>query len=70
MYFNKDALLTVLNHRIEKYQEQLKSIRKNFNKENNQEKIVQLLVIINMLEARINELSTIRRLIDDKYFEN
>lgn len=70
MYFNKNALLTVLNHRIEKYQEQLKSIRKNFNKENNQEKIVQLLVIINMLEARINELSTIRRLIDDKYFEN
>ena len=70
MYFNKNALLTVLNHRIEKYQEQLKSIRKNFNKENNQEKIVQLLVIINMLEARINELSTIRRLIDDKYFDN
>lgn len=70
MYFNKNALLTVLNHRIEKYQEQLKSIRKNFNKENNQEKIVQLLVIINMLEARINELFTIRRLIDDKYFEN
>ena len=31
MYFNKSALLTVLNHRIEKYQEQLKSIRKNFN---------------------------------------
>jgi len=41
-----------------------------FNKENNQEKIIQLLVNINMLEARINELSTIRRLIDDKYFEN
>ena len=70
MYFNKNALLTVLNHRIEKYQEQVKSIRKNFNKENNQEKIIQLLVNINMLEARINELSTIRRLIDDKYFEN
>lgn len=35
MYFNKSALLTVLNHRIKKYQEQLKSIRKNFNKENN-----------------------------------
>ncbi len=70
MCFNKDALLTVLNHRIEKYQEQLKSIRKNFNKENNQEKIIQSLININMLEARINELSTIRRLIDDKYFEN
>lgn len=70
MYFNKNALLTVLNHRIEKYQEQLKSIRKNFNKENNQEKIIRLLININMLEARINELSTIRRLIDDKYFEN
>lgn len=41
-----------------------------FNKENNQEKIIQLLVNINMLEARINELSTIRRLINDKYFEN
>ena len=70
MYFNKDALLTVLNHRIEKYQEQLKSIRKNFNKENNQEKIIQSLININMLEARINELLTIRRLIDNKYFEN
>lgn len=38
MYFNKEALLTVVNDRIEKYQEQVKSIRKNFNKENNQEK--------------------------------
>lgn len=70
MYFNKEALLTVVNYRIEKYQEQVKSIRKTVNKENNQEKIIQLLVNINMLEARINELSTIRRLIDDKYFEN
>jgi len=33
MYFNKEALLTVVNDRIEKYQEQVKSIRKNFNGE-------------------------------------
>jgi len=70
MYFNKEALLTVVNDRIEKYQKQVKSIRTNFNKENNQEKIIHLLININMLEARINELSTIRRLIDDKYFDN
>jgi len=70
MYFNKSALLTVLNYRIEKYQEQLKSIRKNFNRENNQGKTIHLLININMLEARINELLTIRRLIDNKYFEN
>jgi len=70
MYFNKEALLTVVNDRIEKYQEQVKSIRKNFNKENNQGKTIHLLININMLEARINELLTIRRLIDNKYFEN
>lgn len=70
MYFNKEALLTVVNDRIEKYQEQVKSIRKTFNRENNQGKIIHLLININMLEARINELLTIRRLIDNKYFEN
>lgn len=28
MYFNKEVLLTVVNDRIEKYQEQVKSIKK------------------------------------------
>lgn len=66
MYFNfgTNELLSVLNHRIEKYQEQLESARKTFSKVNNHEKMIQYFVTVSMLEARIDELLIIKGLID------